>query len=522
MTQDLNTARANVYEELEKSLANIEHLDVAKIESVAGNFAIALHEGVFIATPMPYPELGDNDVVRLVCSPLPLEAAALARRIGEKIAAIFQSDDKVLTYVNTQASMHITLFHTSHPDASQPFSEEIRANEITHLHQLASTTKKFELNIHSVVIASSGTVLMLFDDPSNSIQTLRYQAKAAFGEHLRHPSHIVHSTLSRILSTQIPTDRLLQAQAHCHQLTQELRGQVLDTNIKYNSYILFLLEQTDGSSCLSFLNLPPSTHMSVQIADLPVIDLAKYMANREQGGDQCRVVAECLYKYGVLVVRDPRATEDDNNTFVDMMERYFEQTDFKQDARPEYSYQVGVTPEHLERARNHCNRAETLDEAHRPVTLCPPELDKKSRFFWRTGPRPPKTQFTELNAEPVIPKAFPEWENTMDMWGNKMLAAVHELVEMAAIGLRLEKDAFQKRMTYGPHLLAPTGSNFNKYGNLNDVLAGYHYDLNLLTIHGKSRFRGLYIWLRNGEKALVRVPDGCLLVQAGKQIEYLT
>ncbi|EQC35117.1 hypothetical protein SDRG_07351 [Saprolegnia diclina VS20] len=260
----------------------------------------------------------------------------------------------------------------------------------------------------------------------------------------------------------------------------------------------------------------------VQIADLPVIDLAKYMADRANGVDQCNVVADCLHKYGVLVVRDPRATEANNNTFVDMMERYFEQTDFTQDARPELSYQVGVTPEHQERARNHCSRAEALAKEHQPVTLCPPELDKKSRFFWRTGPRPPTTQFTELNAEPVVPTAFPEWEATMDMWGEKMLAAVHELVEMAAIGLGLEKDAFQKRMQHGPHLLAPTGSNFAKYGNLNDVLAGYHYDLNLLTIHGKSRFRGLYIWLRNGEKALVRVPDGCLLVQAGKQIEYLT
>ncbi|CAK4618431.1 hypothetical protein LEN26_001382 [Aphanomyces euteiches] len=266
--------------------------------------------------------------------------------------------------------------------------------------------------------------------------------------------------------------------------------------------------------------------MSAQIADLPVIDLEKFMrapdATSADVVEECKKVADCLYKYGVLVVRDPRATEADNGRFLDLMERYFEHTDFVQDARPEYSYQVGVTPEQQEKARNHCARAETLSEGNRPVTLCPPELDKKSRFFWRMGPRPEKTQFTELNAEPVIPAAFPEWEEVMNMWGNKMLDAIHEIVQMAAIGLGLEKDAFSKRMTFGPHLLAPTGSNFNKYANLHDVLAGYHYDLNLLTIHGKSRFPGLYIWLRNGEKALVRVPDGCLLVQAGKQIEYLT
>jgi len=43
-----------------------------------------------------------------------------------------------------------------------------------------------------------------------------------------------------------------------------------------------------------------------------------------------------------------------------------------------------------------------------------------------------------------------------------------------------------------------------------------------LTIHGKSRFPGLYIWLRDGTRVPVKVPDGCLLIQAGKQIEWFT
>ena len=38
----------------------------------------------------------------------------------------------------------------------------------------------------------------------------------------------------------------------------------------------------------------------------------------------------------------------------------------------------------------------------------------------------------------------------------------------------------------------------------------------------KSRYPGLYVWSRTGTKMTVSVPDGCLLVQAGKQIEYLT
>jgi len=45
-------------------------------------------------------------------------------------------------------------------------------------------------------------------------------------------------------------------------------------------------------------------------------------------------------------VRDPRVNSQDNDNFLDTIEDYFNQEyDTKmQDARPEFSYQVGVTP----------------------------------------------------------------------------------------------------------------------------------------------------------------------------------
>ena len=43
-------------------------------------------------------------------------------------------------------------------------------------------------------------------------------------------------------------------------------------------------------------------------------------------------------------------------------------------------------------------------------------------------------------------------------------------------------------MEKGPHLLAPTGSDLTGANRkAGTVLAGWHNDLNLLTIHGKSR-----------------------------------
>ncbi len=106
---------------------------------------------------------------------------------------------------------------------------------------------------------------------------------------------------------------------------------------------------------------------------------------------------------------------------------------------------------------------------------------------------------------------FPQ--DVMDMWGHKMLNALFTIAEMAAEGFHLPPDTFTSRMENGPHLLAPTASDFNKYGNAGIVLAGFHSDLNFLTIHGKSRYPGLSIWTREGKRMGVAVPDGCLLVQ---------
>lgn len=79
-------------------------------------------------------------------------------------------------------------------------------------------------------------------------------------------------------------------------------------------------------------------------------------------------------------------------------------------------------------------------------------------------------------------------------------------------------------MPHSPHLLAPTASDLEKYGKVNTILAGFHTDLNFLTIHGRSRYPGLHIWARNtGRRIPVKIPPGnYLLVQAGKQLEHIT
>ncbi|KAK8936219.1 hypothetical protein KSP39_PZI014034 [Platanthera zijinensis] len=270
--------------------------------------------------------------------------------------------------------------------------------------------------------------------------------------------------------------------------------------------------------------------------DLPVVDLAQYLevSIKNSGGDLatevrelCSLVSRSLRDTGALLVKDPRCSTADNDRFLDMMERYFEKSDeFKRkQERPELHYQVGVTPEGVEVPRSLIDehlqlKIRKMSPESQPSI--PTTKDPKWRYMWRVGPRPENTRFKELNAEPVIPEGFLDWKETMDSWGSKMISTIEVVAEMAAVGFNLPKDSFTSLMKQGPHLLGPTGSSLRRHGFEGIVFAGYHYDLNFLTIHGRSRFPGLNIWLSNGQKVEVKVPIGCLLIQSGKQLEWLT
>jgi len=157
----------------------------------------------------------------------------------------------------------------------------------------------------------------------------------------------------------------------------------------------------------------------------------------------------------------------------------------------------------------------------KPISICPPIYDSKWRYFWTVGEKNKEADEGMMIYPNDIPKDFPEWNTTMNTWGNKMLGGCEIAAKMAAIGYNLTENTFYDLMKYGGHLLAPTGSDLAKFDE-GTIFAGVHYDLNFLTIHGKSNYGGLYIWLRDGKKVKVKIPDSCLLIQAGIQFEYLT
>jgi len=81
-----------------------------------------------------------------------------------------------------------------------------------------------------------------------------------------------------------------------------------------------------------------------------------------------------------------------------------------------------VTPQAIEKARDHSELMKTLLKEDKPLSPELPKPDAKWRFFWPIGERPEQMR----NDIPrTIPEDFPEWENKMDAWGFKLIDAVH-------------------------------------------------------------------------------------------------
>jgi len=138
---------------------------------------------------------------------------------------------------------------------------------------------------------------------------------------------------------------------------------------------------------------------------MPIIDLNLYLkaahcddhANLpDEVKIECKKVEQCFHKFGILLIKDPRVDMQDNETYVDLMEDYFEKTGNKfyagekcADIFPESHYLVGATPEFIEQARDHQEKLVKLDldRENMPQSPLEPIKDAKWRFLWKIGQR---------------------------------------------------------------------------------------------------------------------------------------
>ena len=95
-----------------------------------------------------------------------------------------------------------------------------------------------------------------------------------------------------------------------------------------------------------------------------------------------------------------------------------------------------MTPEKVERARNHFEKVKHLPPENYPQSQFPPTYDAKWRYMWKIGQRPEESGD---NFPQVVPKGdFPNWGDKMDTWGHKLLGAAYTAAEMAAVGMGLD------------------------------------------------------------------------------------
>ena len=74
------------------------------------------------------------------------------------------------------------------------------------------------------------------------------------------------------------------------------------------------------------------------LSEVPVIDVRAFLEKDvAKMQEQCRLVAQSLHEFGILIVKDSRVSEADNNKFIDMIESYFAQPEktLMEDVRPE-------------------------------------------------------------------------------------------------------------------------------------------------------------------------------------------
>jgi hypothetical protein len=126
-----------------------------------------------------------------------------------------------------------------------------------------------------------------------------------------------------------------------------------------------------------------------------VIDVQIYLERQPGWEVECQKVAHSLHNFGILIFRDPRAKEQENEDYIDLMEDYFQSVSDRfykgeklSDAKPEYHYQTGVTPEKIERARDHHEKVKDLPHEDKPLSPFPPTMDMKWRYMWKIGKRP--------------------------------------------------------------------------------------------------------------------------------------
>ncbi|CAD8207667.1 unnamed protein product [Paramecium pentaurelia] len=240
-----------------------------------------------------------------------------------------------------------------------------------------------------------------------------------------------------------------------------------------------------------------------------IIDLSNRVSNDE--------IHSQLKNYGYLLVKDKRIDWKANEEYFDLMEQYFqkralqlEQSGKVDDCFPQYKYQIGLGYENI--GKPNYDKESLKSMIDQPILI---DRDPKWKYFW------PYRYDGQYNPPQWVPKDFPNFERIMNKWQISLLRTTELVLEILSLAFNEKQDFFYNNMNKATHLLSPIGCDLQKH-QINTRFSGYHYDLNFITVHTKSRFPGLFVWLPNGKRVELRIPEQTVLLQPGKLFELMT
>lgn len=179
-------------------------------------------------TPKPYAFPSVTDAVGLVCAEIPPSFASVCRRIGGELIDLITKETPS-AYVNEVDTMHMTLFHTSHPEELMRDARSRQQNDIIILRTLLHGIGPLHLTPFRVVLCSSGAIILLYhllaDDINDAytIDRLRVESASVFSPYpTRQTSTILHTTLARIVDTSISSHLIEQVHTHCEMISNNL------------------------------------------------------------------------------------------------------------------------------------------------------------------------------------------------------------------------------------------------------------------------------------------------------------
>lgn len=203
--------------------------------------------------------------------------------------------------------------------------------------------------------------------------------------------------------------------------------------------------------------------------------------------------------------------------FIKEMEKYFSQPSEKKyyDCSPDRYWQSGYIPAYMYRPPNTDNLYFSDNNDYPYESL---STDNNEKYSWKLykNLNESKQYFTEPDT------CVPNNNKKLNNFGICIYDKIESILTKLSIGLGIDDDFLTNIIKDGPSTLSTFCYDVIDRKH-NRSAKGYSNELSLITVFCPSVYNHINIWTTNTRKKIsVTIPDNCILIQAGLQLEYLT